>query len=237
MNIDRRLQFTEPRFAVEYQLSGTEAETRANAAWILQTILKCLHPIMPFLTEKVWLAFGFSEEVLALDSWPESGFEDAASAADINWLVDLVTAIRSVRSEMNIPGGSKTDLVLVGGTPETDERLERHGAAIRQLARVDGISTADKAPASSAQVLVGEATAALPLVGVIDFDAEQKRLEKEIAKICDEIGRLDKKLANQGFIAKAPDEVVAAEREKREGYVASQVKLKAALDRFLTTVG
>jgi len=214
-----------------------KAETRANAAWILQTILKCLHPIMPFLTEKVWLAFGFSEEVLALDSWPESGFEDAASAADINWLVDLVTAIRSVRSEMNIPGGSKTDLVLVGGTPETDERLERHGAAIRQLARVDGISTADKAPASSAQVLVGEATAALPLVGVIDFDAEQKRLEKEIAKICDEIGRLDKKLANQGFIAKAPDEVVAAEREKREGYVASQVKLKAALDRFLTTVG
>jgi valyl-tRNA synthetase len=221
-------------------LNGTDeaakAETRASAAWVLQTILRSLHPFMPYLTEELWREFGSGDQVLALERWPESGFEDAVAAADINWLVDLVTAIRSVRSEMNVPAGAKPDLVLVGASPESADRLQRNAVAIQRLARIEAISTADTAPASSAQVLVGEATAALPLEGVIDFDAERQRLEKEIGKIDAEIGRLDKKLSNDGFIAKAPEDVVAAERAKREDYVASQVKLKAALERFISTV-
>ena len=209
----------------------SKAETRATAATVLETIMKCLHPFMPFISEQLWSEFGFGDDVLALERWPEKTFEDSAAAADINWLVDLVSAIRSVRAEMNVPAGARTDLVLVGASTETAERLSRHTPVIQRLARVEGVSTADSPPAGSAQILVGEATVALPLQGVIDFDAERQRLEKEIAKIDGEIGRLDKKLSNDSFIAKAPQDVVAAERAKREDYVASQEKLKAALDR------
>jgi valyl-tRNA synthetase len=206
-------------------------ETRATAAAVLETVLKCLHPFMPFISERLWSEFGFGDDMLALERWPEKVFEDSVAAADINWLVELVSAIRSVRAEMNVPAGARTDLVLVGASDETAERLSRHTSVIQRLARVEGASTADRAPASSAQILVGEATVALPLLGVIDFDAERQRLEKEIAKIDGEIGRLDKKLSNDSFIAKAPQDVVAAERAKREDYIASQEKLKAALDR------
>ncbi len=221
-------------------LYGTDetakAETRANAAWVLEAILKTLHPFMPYITEELWAAFGFGETVLALGDWPESEFQDPVAAADINWLVDLVTAIRSVRAEMNVPAAAKTDLVLVGATNENADRLSRHMVAIQQLARVETVETAETAPAASAQVLVGEATAALPLEGVIDFDAEQQRLEKEISKIDGEIARLDKKLGNQGFVAKAPESVVAAERAKREDYVSSRGKLDAALARLANTL-
>ena len=196
---DWYLELIKPVLGGDDETSKTE--TRATAATVLETVLKCLHPFMPFISERLWSEFGFGDDVLALERWPEKTFEDSAAAADINWLVDLVSAIRSVRAEMNVPAGAKTDLVLVGASTETAERLSRHRPVIQRLARVEGVSTADSSPAGSAQILVGEATVALPLQGVIDFDAERQRLEKEIAKIDSEIGRLDKKLSNDSFIA------------------------------------
>jgi valyl-tRNA synthetase len=210
---------------------AAKGETRATAAHVLGMILKLLHPFMPFITEALWEEFGAKDEkVLALARWPTPEFSDAA-ASEINWLIELVGAIRSVRSEMNIPPASRTPLVMVGGDGGLAERLRNYGAAIGRMARVEAISQADRAPRGAAQIVVGGATAALPLAGIIDLAAERARLEKEIARTEGEIARIDKKLANESFVARAPEEVVEQEREKRAAYLADRERLLAALKR------
>ncbi len=226
-------------------LSGSDeaakAETRACAAHVLETIVALLHPFMPYVTETLWESLrnsapdrGLQPPVLALAAWPDTGFADADAAADINWLIGLVSEIRSVRAEMNVPAGARTGLVASGASGETLARLERHESAIAGLARVDDISVAENPPPQAAQMVVGEATMALPLAGVIDFDAEKTRLEREIGKIDGEIARLDNKLANPKFLERAPEAIVAAEQAKRGGYVADRDRLREALKRVAT---
>jgi valyl-tRNA synthetase len=207
-------------------------ETRATAAHVLGTILKLLHPFMPYITEALWAELGEDpQRVLALSRWPRPELSDEAAAGEMNWLVELVSAIRSVRNEMHVPAGARTPLALIGGNAAEFERLQRNHAVLARLARVDGLQSAEKAPSGSAQVVAGGATLALPLVGIIDFAAERARLEKEIARVEGEITRIDKKLGNENFIARAPEEVVEAEREKRDAYAADGARLKVALER------
>ncbi|WP_026380227.1 valine--tRNA ligase [Afifella pfennigii] len=221
---------------LEGEDAAAAAETRAVAAHVLADILKMLHPFSPFITEALWEDLAGAEGgLLALTAWPQGVVADEEAAADINWLVALVSSIRSVRSEMNVPAGAKTPLVLCGASAESEARLTRHEAAIARLARVEAMSLAPQPPKSSAQFLIGEATAALPLAGIIDFAAERSRLTKEIARIDAEIARLDKKLGNEKFVARAPEEVVAAEREKRADYLADRERLEAALGRIAET--
>src|SRR5690606_37612724 len=204
-------------------LSGEDGadkdETRAAAAWALDEILALLHPFMPFVTEELWTETGkhgpAREALLVLSPWPELElglFHEAAS--EIDWLVALISAIRSVRTEMNVPAGAQVPLVVVGASDETRERLDRHAAAIARLARVSGVSHAYSVPPSSAQFVVGEATWALPLEGLIDITAEKARLAKEIGKAEGEIAKIDKKLSNPQFMEKAPDAVVEEQRER-----------------------
>jgi valyl-tRNA synthetase len=212
---------------------SARSETRATAAYALGVILRLLHPFMPYITEALWAEAGDgSKKVLSLTRWPEHDFADAAAASEINWLVDLVSAIRSVRSEMNVPSAAKTPLVGLSHDPELLQRLERHKPAIERLARVEGISTNGAGLRNAAQIVVGGATFALPLAGIIDFTAEEVRLEKEIARVTAEIGRIDKKLANENFVSRAPEDVVQAEREKRTAYEEDGRRLAAALQRL-----
>ncbi|SEQ84618.1 valyl-tRNA synthetase [Faunimonas pinastri] len=212
---------------------AAKAETRATAAHVLGLILKLLHPFMPYMTEALWAGLAGSDAgVLALTPWPAAEFADADAAAEINWLVDLVTSVRSVRSEMNVPPAAKMPLVVIGASALTAERLKRQAPVLERLARLASIEAADAAPKGAAQIILGEATLALPLGGVIDLAAEEGRLSKEIVKVEGEISRLDKKLSNESFVARAPEDVVAAEREKREEYVSSLDKLKIALKRI-----
>jgi len=210
---------------------AAKGETRAVAAHALSVILRLLHPFMPYVTEALWAEVG-ERTVLALSRWPHADFRDESAAAEINWLVELVGAIRSVRSEMNVPPAARMPLVMVGGNASLAARLDAHAAAIERLARVDGISRADQPPRGAAQIVVGGATAALPLGGIIDFGAERERLEKEIARAEGEVARTDKKLANASFVARAPEEVVEAEREKRAAYASDAERLKTALERL-----
>ena len=135
--------------------------------------------------------------------------------AEIGWLIDLVTAIRSVRAEMNITA-TPIPLVLAGASAETKARAERWAEFVKRLARVADISFADAPPQGSVQLLVRGEVAALPLKGVIDFAAERARLQKEMQKAEADIKRVDAKLGNAEFVARAPEEVVEGEREKRE---------------------
>jgi len=165
-------------------------------------------------------------------AWPKPDFEDAEAAAEINWLIELVSGIRSVRSEMNVPPSATAPLVLVGANATTRERVARHDPAIRRLARVGEVGFSEAAPKGSAQIVMGEATACLPLGELIDLKAEGARLAKELAKNADEIGRIEKKLANPQFVAKAAAEVVEAEREKLAELQEARGRLDAALARL-----
>ncbi len=212
---------------------SAKAEARATAAYTLGIVLRLLHPFTPYITEALWAERDEGgAEVLALGRWPAPEFADAAAAGEINWLVELVSAVRSVRSEMNVPNAAKTQLVALSSDAEIAARLQRHKSAIERLARVEGISTDGDAPKHAAQIVVGGATFGLPLAGIIDFSAEEARLQKEIARVAGEIGRIDKKLANESFISRAPEEVVQAERDKRVAYEEDGKRLAAALERL-----
>uniref|UniRef100_E6VKA0 Valine--tRNA ligase n=1 Tax=Rhodopseudomonas palustris (strain DX-1) TaxID=652103 RepID=E6VKA0_RHOPX len=159
-------------------------------------------------------------------------FTDDAAEAEIGWVVDLVTAIRSVRAEMNIVPSTLTPLVLAGASADTNARASRWSDVIKRLARVGEISFADAAPQGAVQLLVRGEVAALPLKGVVDFAAEQVRLEKELGKAEADIKRAEAKLANEKFVANAAEEVVEEEREKREAALARKVKILEALLRL-----
>ncbi|NKI59992.1 valine--tRNA ligase [Labrenzia sp. PO1] len=215
---------------------AAKAETRATAAWALDEILKVLHPIMPFLTEELWERLGDEgnahDGLLMLTAWPEPKVSDEAAAGEINWLVDLISEIRSVRAEMNIPAGAKVSVVVTGASEQTKARLKTHESAILRLARAETVSLADAAPSGAAQIIVGEATVCLPLAGVIDLGAEKTRLQKEAGKLEGEISKIEKKLSNPAFVAKAPEEVVDGEREKVAESKEKLEKVQTALGRL-----
>jgi valyl-tRNA synthetase len=206
-------------------------ETRAMVAWARDEILKLLHPFMPFITEELWAVTGRHETLLTLEAWPGGvSLTDDKAEAEIGWVIDLVTAIRSVRAEMNITAA--IPLVLAGASAESKARAERWAEFIKRLARVSEISSAATAPQGSVQLIVRGETAALPLKGVIDVAAERARLTKEMQKADADIARVDAKLNNPNFMARAPEEVVEEEKEKREEAVARKAKIAEALERI-----
>jgi valyl-tRNA synthetase len=167
--------------------------------------------------------------LFALDT---ADFSDPAAEAEIGWVVDLVTAIRSVRAEMNITPATLTPLVLAGASAETKDRAERWSDVVRRMARLGDISFAASAPEGAVQLLVRGEVAALPLKGVIDLAAEKARLDKEMARAEADIKRVDAKLGNEKFVANAPEGIVEEEKEKREAAVARKAKILEALERL-----
>jgi len=163
---------------------------------------------------------------------PPADFSDPAAESEIGWVVDLVTAIRSVRAEMNIAPANLTPLVLASASNETKARAQRWSDVVKRMARISDISFAGQAPESAVQLLIRGEVAALPLKGVVDFTAEKARLDKELAKAEGDIKRVDAKLSNEKFVANAPEEVVEEEKEKREAAVERKSKLMEALERL-----
>jgi len=216
--------------------SPAKTETQAMVAFVRDQILALLHPFMPFVTEELWSVTAVGgvarDSLLALAPWPLLiGLEDEGAEAEIGWVVDVITAIRSVRTEMNITPSMQIPMMLAGVATPTRDRAQRWNDVIKRMARIGDISIADVPPAGAVQLLVRGDTVALPLKGIIDLAAEKARLEKEKAKAEAEINRIDAKLANPDFVARAPEEVVEAEREKRDEAVARRAKVVEALER------
>jgi valyl-tRNA synthetase len=213
------------------------AETQATIAFALDEIFALLHPFMPFLTEELWAIKGAEGAprtgLLALGPWPAGDYPaDAAIEAEIGWLIDLVSEVRSARSETGVPAGAQLPLLLVEAPPQTRAYVEEWGETIRRLARVTEIGFAPSAPAGSVQLIVRDTLAALPLAGIVDLEAERARLAREMAAQRKEVAGLDAKLANADFVARAPEEVVEENRERRESALARIARLEAALARF-----
>jgi len=232
---DWYLEIAKPIFAGSDEAS--KAETRATAAWARDNLLAMLHPFMPFITEELWARTAPSDgrpSLLIEASWPAItapvSFETAQK--ELEWVIELVKGVRSIRAEMNVPPSAKIDLLLTHASVESRQRLDRHKDVIVQLARLARASTADVLSKGSAQFVLGEATVGLPLGDVINLSKERARLEKDLKRARDEIARFDAKLSNEQFVSRAPEDVLAEQREKREEATALAARLQEAIARL-----
>ncbi|MDO9707846.1 valine--tRNA ligase [Paracraurococcus lichenis] len=214
-----------------------KAEVKGAAQHVLGTILRLLHPAIPFVTEELWDRFGYGPECsLIREAWPTAVPVAEAEAAreELDWVVRLVTEVRAVRSEVNVPPSVTTPLLMRDAAPESLARAARWIEAIRRLGRVTEVTPLQgEAPKGVAQVVVGEATVMLPLEGVIDIPAERARLAKARGAAEGEVKKITAKLSNADFVARAPEEVV---EENRERLAAAQVEI-ARLDAALARIG
>jgi len=233
---DWYLEFIKPVLNGEDE--AQKAETRATAAWVLDETLRLMHPFVPFITEELWRETGETgparNGLLIAASWPEYSNlkRDAAGETEMNWVKTLISEVRSVRAEMNVPPSAKLPLVLKTASANEQAWLRRHNDLIVRLARLETAVAGDEIVKGSAQIVAGQGTAGLALAGFIDFAKEGARLSKELQKALAEIGRIDQKLANKAFVDKAPDDVIAEQHEKRAEYEASRTKLSEALKRL-----
>jgi valyl-tRNA synthetase len=208
-------------------------ETRATTAWALDQCLKLLHPIMPYVTEELWGQIAKRDKMLIHADWPDLPLDlaDPAADAEMGWVIKVIEGVRSVRAEMNVPGGARIPMVLTGAEAVAGP-LARNGALIQRLARLSEIALADQAPKGAITLAMEDCAINLPLAGVIDVAAEQARLDKALAKLAKEIGGLEGKLGNEKFLANAPEEVVAEQRERLAGAQAERERLIAARNRL-----
>jgi valyl-tRNA synthetase len=215
-------------------------ETRAMTAWIFDQLLILLHPIMPFVTEELWALtsdWGMARPagMLMLAHWPRDldRLIDPAADQEMDWVIRLISAVRSVRAELNVPAGAKIPLLIKDANDETLGRLQAHEGVITRLARLAGVThAAVKIPQGAVQEVLGEATLILPLADVIDLQAERIRLQKSLDKLEAEILKAESKLGNAGFVDRAPASVIETERERLAEQQAVRARLREAVARL-----
>ncbi len=229
---DWYMEFTKPILAGSDE--AAKAETRATTAWVLDQILHVLHPMMPYITEELWeqLSPARANRLISAE-WPVYGAElvDAAARDEMNWVVRLITSVRSMRSEMNVPPAAQIELKLKDANAGSLARLDTHRDLILRMARLSSVEPlVGPTPKSAVQAVQDEATLVLPLEGIVDLDKERARLTKEIDKLSGEIKKIDAKLSNEQFVAKAPDEVIEEQRDRRDTAAQARDKLQKALE-------
>jgi valyl-tRNA synthetase len=230
---DWYLEFAKPALAGDDPVA--QAETRAVAAFVLRETLKLLHPLMPFVTEELWHLLGHGEAgMLIRAAWPGSAGlpRDVEARDEMDWVVRVISEMRALRAEMNVPAAARLRLDVRDASAAARMRLGRHRQAIGTLARISEIAFDATPVAGSAQIAVPDADLSVPLIGIIDAAAEMARLAKEIARQREVLGKLDRKLANAEFLAKADPVVVDEQRERRDEANAAIERLDAALGRL-----
>ncbi|SFW61466.1 valyl-tRNA synthetase [Pseudomonas sp. NFACC19-2] len=196
--------------------------TRRTLVRVLEVILRLAHPFMPFITEEIWQRIkaqaGVQGETLMLQPWPVANESriDAAAEGDIEWVKQLMLGVRQIRGEMKISMAKRIDIIVANASAEDLRRLADFEPLLSKLAKLESVrvlAAGEEAP-MSATTLVGEMEVLVPMAGLIDKDAELARLDKEIGRLQGEVQRVGGKLSNQGFVAKAPAEVLEKERAK-----------------------
>ncbi len=218
---------------IELTKGAMDEETKAVAGWAFDQILVMLHPFMPFITEELWNLTGARETELIVARWPQALYAvDGEAQAEIDWLIRLISAMRTARTELNVPPGARLPVVVQDASEESRRRIDRQGAALARLGRVESLSFGDTVAGGAAQIVVDEATFILPLEGVIDIAAEKARLAKALAAAQKERDSLSGRLGNPSFVEKAKPEAVAKAREDHAEKAAEAERLAAALDRL-----
>ena len=210
-----------------------KSETRSTFAWVLDRILVILHPFMPFITTELWNNTAQRTVKLIHAPWPKDDKIDVDAMNDIDWAVELITSVRSLRAEMNIPAGAKPIVYLKDANAESIKHIEQFSTIICTLARLEKLAAYDGEISSDmVQSVFRESTMLMPLKGVVDFAAEKERLNKELASVNKFLEGYKKKLSNPSFVERAPAEVVAEERRRQSEAEANKAKIEAALERI-----
>ncbi|MBI2253720.1 MAG: valine--tRNA ligase [Proteobacteria bacterium] len=231
---DWYVEFTKP--IIQGDDEKLKAETRACTAWVLGQLLHLLHPFMPFITEELWPQLGSANTSLLIgEPWPDFSklTVDAEAGADLDWVIRLVSEIRTLRAEMNVPPAAQVQILLRDAGVHTKSRIEAYGDLIRRLARIDRIEfLSGEGPKGAAQIVLDEATILLPLAGVIDVEKERARLKKDLDKAAGEAEKISRKLGNEQFVAKADPEVVEEQRQRLAEIEQTRDKLTQAMGRL-----
>ena len=230
---DWYVEFTKPILQGEDE--AARAETRATMGWVLAQIVHLLHPIMPFVTEEVWRQLpGAPGGLLLTAAWPDLPPElhDPEAAAEMEWVVAAIAAIRGIRSEMNVPPAARVTLSFKDADAAALARVQRHRGHFQRLARVEGLAAVEAAPHGGIQAVVGGVTLILQLGEVVDLGREKARLAKEIGKLDADLAKFAGKLANPAFLSKAKPEVIEEQRDREAGTRRDRNRLQAAYERL-----
>ena len=231
---DWYIELSKPIFYGEDETA--KAETRAVAAWVLDRILIILHPFMPFITTELWNNLCTERDCKLIHApWPKKEQIDEAASADIDWAIELISAIRSLRAEMNIPASAKLNIILKDAASCSQANVKALNKLICSLARLEKIECAEtgfQITSDMAQQVFKECTILLPLKGVIDFAAERERLNKELDSLNRNIEGYTRKLSNASFVERAPAQVVEEERRRQAEAEEKRAKVEEALARI-----
>ena len=215
---------------------AAKKETRATFAWVLDRILVILHPFMPFITTELWNNnYDMHGVKLIHAAWPKAETIDENALNDIDWAIDLITAVRSMRASMNLPAGAKLNVFLKDANTKSVENLQNFNHIICSLARLEKLETFAKDAEISkdmVQNVFKEAVILLPLKGIVDFAAERERLNKELASLNKNLEGYAKKLSNPSFVERAPAAVVEEEKRRQAEALENKAKVEEALARI-----
>ena len=233
---DWYLELIKPAF-IDGEKGEMDEESKIVAGWVLDQILVMLHPFMPFITEELWHALSDVDHPRASDiihaQWPEpNATVDAEAVAEINWVIDTISKTRSFKAELNIAPGTRLSANIADPQTATIAIIERQGAALSRLGRIDAFAYAPVETNNVAQIVVGEDTIVFALDGVIDLDAERSRITKAIEAATKERDALAGRLSNAAFVEKAKPEAVEKARADHAEKAAEAEQLTAALKRL-----
>ncbi|MBC3382211.1 valine--tRNA ligase [Serratia fonticola] len=218
-------------------INGSEAEqrgTRNTLITVLEALLRLAHPIIPFITETIWQRVkpltGETADTIMLQPFPayDTALEDQQALNDLEWIKQAIVAVRNIRAEMNIAPSKQLEVLLRNANGDSQRRVQENQSFIERLARLSSITllpAGEKGPVSVTKLVDG-AELLIPMAGFIDKDAEIARLSKEMGKLDGEIASIEGKLSNEGFVARAPEAVVAKERERLAACKEGKVKLQ-----------
>jgi valyl-tRNA synthetase len=213
--------------------AAAKKQTQSVLCYTLDQTLRLLHPFMPFLTEEIWQHIPHEGESITVASWPmyKDSFHQPEAEKEMELVMEVIRSVRNIRAEVNVPLGKPIELLIKPKTEESLTYLQRSKSVISRLTNPEKLEIAQdlSIPEKAMSALVSGAEIYLPLAGLIDIDQEVSRLEKELKKLDAEVDRVEKKLANQGFVAKAPAQVIEEEKAKQKNYMEKRDQVKARI--------
>ena len=211
-------------------------KSRPVLLYVLESSLRMMHPFMPFLTEELWQRMPHDGESIVIAPYPQfqEALEDDSAEAHAELIQEIIVKVRNIRSEMNVAAKDFVPLRIAQADPEVAAMLEDNAEYVRRLARVETIEMVERLSGekAAAQAVAGPLSIEVPLSGILDIEAEQARLNKEVEKVRKEIAGLERKLGNVNFVERAPREVVEENRQRLADYQAQEVRLSEGLDRL-----
>jgi len=233
---DWYIELVKPRLYGKEDLQSKRTAQKVLSE-VLRGTMELLHPFMPFITEEIWQHLPHQGESIMLTDWPQAQKEliNKTIETEMALAMDVIRAIRNLRSEMNVPPGKEAEIIIGANKKDALETIKKAQSYIKSLAGVSELTlelTVDEKPEQAVTAVIHGIEIFLPLKGLVDIEKETARLEKELAKVDQEIARLEKKLSNEGFLAKAPADVVEKEKEKLVTYQANKEALLMRIKTF-----